>query len=451
MKQVICNKAKMLGDLGVEDIPYLNARGERARLFPVLSEKSKEGRTLSAFLAVLAQVRDFSNEVLSQLGQPVGIRGKVEAYTEICFPKSSNSKLRPDGLIVLSTGKKTWTALVEAKIGNDELRSEQVEAYLALAREVGADCVITISNQFTSTHEDCPVEVNGRLLKSVDLFHLSWFSILTSLNILSEGELVDDDDHTFLLDEFERFLIHDSAGLRRFTQMGKSWTAVLDRVRSGMALQKTNSDVVEVVTDWQSEVRDLCLYLTRKTGESVRPKVAKKIMNDPYALYEMHLDELVKERKLKVALSIPDAAATLDIEADISTRTIHFSSEFAAPKDKKRQFSRVNWLVWQIPDYESSETKIRSEWPGRAASIESTVAEASGEESPHVHADRSLMPHKFVLIRQVADGRKFVGRSTFITELEQGALHFYEEVLSHIKAWVPSAPKIRPAVEEETG
>lgn len=433
----------------MEDLPYLGARGERARLFPVLSEKSKEGRTLSAFLAVLAQVREFSDKVLRKVGQPVGVRAKLMAFSEVTFPKSSNPKLRPDGLVVLDTGKRVWTALIEAKIGAADLAQDQVEAYLSLAREVGADCVITISNDFTATHDSSPVNVNGRLLRKVELFHFSWFSLLTYLNVLSSSEEIEDNDHQFLLEEFERFLLHDSAGLKRYTQMDKAWGPILDQLRSGLNLTKSSDDVRSVVESWQAELRDLCFYLTRRTGELVVRKSPKRIANDASALFERDLTDLIENKTFAVTLEIPNAAALLNIEADLNTRTIRFSSELAAPQDKQRQTSRMNWILWQLPDENSSTTRIRSLWPGRAAPIETTVAEALDDNTLHSHPDKSMLPHKFVLMNQMTDGRKFAGRSTFVSELEDGALNFYEEVLSHLKAWVPPAPKVRPAIEEE--
>ncbi len=433
----------------MHNLPFFDAFGEKSRLFPVLSEKSKEGRTLSAFLSVFAQVKELSNEILGAVGNPVGTRATVSTFTEVSFPKSKQPKIRPDGLIVLQTGKRTWSALVEAKIGNDDLKADQIESYLSLAREVGIDAVITLSNQFTTTRDQSPVTVNGHLLRTVSLYHYSWFSILTYLSVLSGNDRVEDPDHNFLLEELERFLIHQSAGLKRFTQMTPSWTSVVDNVRSGLSLSKSGADERAVVESWQAEIRDLALYLTRKTGETVAEKVSKKVMNDPTAIFDRHLKSLVEERRLTVDFAIPNAAAPLSIEVDLTTRTIHFSAQLAAPKDKKRQASRLNWLLVQLPDDKEQTTKVRTLWPGRASPIETTVFEARSDDMLHSHPDRSLLPHKFVLIDQMTDGRKFGGRSTFINELESGAIGFYENVLSHLKAWTPPAPKIRKAIEEE--
>ncbi len=67
------------------DLPEYLARGERARLFPVLADTSKEGRSTSILLACLANVREFSQSMLSSIGQRVGKRAAVVTYTEVAF------------------------------------------------------------------------------------------------------------------------------------------------------------------------------------------------------------------------------------------------------------------------------------------------------------------------------------------------------------------------------
>ena len=110
-------------------------RGEKARLFPILSDTSKEGRTTSIVLACLAHVQEFGRAMLATVGQRLGVRAEIVCYTEICFKKGETpTSDRPDGLIVLKVGSREWKALVEAKVGNAELEQSQVERYLELAR-----------------------------------------------------------------------------------------------------------------------------------------------------------------------------------------------------------------------------------------------------------------------------------------------------------------------------
>ena len=127
-------------------IPDYLAQGEPARLFPVLATTSKECRSTSVLLACMAHVDELGRELLSSVGQRVGKRSKISNFTEVVFkgPATSN-KERPDGLILVKTGSKVWRALVEAKVGNSQLRVDQVERYRAMAKAHHIDCVITIS------------------------------------------------------------------------------------------------------------------------------------------------------------------------------------------------------------------------------------------------------------------------------------------------------------------
>ena len=137
---------------GSEQLPDYLKQGEAARLFPVLSTTSKEGRTTSIVLACLCKIDEFGARLLSSVGQRVGARATVDTYTEVVFhEQSAGIKDRPDGLIVVRIGSREWRALVEAKVGNSELDADQIERYRVLAKENGIDCVITLSNQFATS------------------------------------------------------------------------------------------------------------------------------------------------------------------------------------------------------------------------------------------------------------------------------------------------------------
>ncbi|MBV1918599.1 MAG: hypothetical protein KUG65_11150 [Sphingomonadaceae bacterium] len=433
----------------MENITDIDGLGETARLFPVLSESSREGRTLSVMLACLAHIPDFSNAILGKIGRRVGPRADVSAYTEVTFPNINEGKQRPDGLIVVRTGKSVWRAFVEAKIGNSSPGTEQVEAYLRLAREVGIDAVITISNDFTSSPDISPIIVDRKLTRRVKLHHFSWYSFLTTLNVLSEGGEVEDDDHRFIFDELERFFIHPSAGLQRFTQMATSWPNLLDRMKSGVPIPKAGDDVSAVIESWHSELRDLCLLLTRKTGAHVDIKLPAKQKSNPQERVAADSKLLSAKSLLSATLIVPDAAAPLHLEADLASRTLRAVATLDAPKDKVRQASRLNWILSQLVEADGETTRLLSHWPGRAKTMESSLAEARDNPGLHSHPDRRLLPHGFSILMRMADGRKFAGRKTIIVELEQLAIDFYEQVFGQLKAWQAPAPRLRKAVEEE--
>lgn len=128
-------------------LPEYLSQGEQARLFPVLATTSKEGRTTSIVMACLAKIDEFGSSLLNSVGQKVGVRTNVETYTEVvCKNHPTNTKDRPDGLIVVKNGNREWRALVEAKVGSNELDADQIEKYRQLAKDNAIDCVISISN-----------------------------------------------------------------------------------------------------------------------------------------------------------------------------------------------------------------------------------------------------------------------------------------------------------------
>ena len=106
-----------------------------ARLIPVTTAsgvEAKERCSASAFLAVMSSVEEFGRAILKPLGAPAG---KVETFVEVPF-KVGNGTIRPDGVITVARGSKTWSALVEVKTGPNELIPGQIESYLDLAREL---------------------------------------------------------------------------------------------------------------------------------------------------------------------------------------------------------------------------------------------------------------------------------------------------------------------------
>ncbi len=91
-----------------------NENWTRARLIPVSgigSEKEAETRAASAVLAVLSVVRDLSVALFSPMGASRAAKAIVETYTEPQFVLDGK-RIRPDGVVRISYGKATWTALV---------------------------------------------------------------------------------------------------------------------------------------------------------------------------------------------------------------------------------------------------------------------------------------------------------------------------------------------------
>jgi hypothetical protein len=235
--------------------------GDEARLFPILAETSREKRVASIFLAVMTQIPALAEEVLATVGIRVGKYTKIRAFTEVVVKIKSDGGCRPDGLIVVNTGRSEWTALVEAKIGKRPLTEDQVQKYIELAKVNGIDAVITISNQFTAKPEHSPVSIQKTQLRKVSLYHWSWPWLVTVCKILTYQETVEDAEQTYLLSQLNHFLAHPATGIEHFTQMAPSWKDITQSVANHEALRKTSPDV----EGWRRNAISACI--SRATSE----------------------------------------------------------------------------------------------------------------------------------------------------------------------------------------
>ena len=157
---------------------------EKARLIPVSNvkgDKEKENRATSALLSVLSAVDEFGREFTKQRG---AIRGDLQGYSQVIFKSKNGTCLQPDGVIRITKGGRSWTALVEVKTGKNNLKDDQVISYMELAKERGYECVITISNQIAKIAGLHPVEYQKRKFQNVNLHHVSWSDLSVILDFL---------------------------------------------------------------------------------------------------------------------------------------------------------------------------------------------------------------------------------------------------------------------------
>src|SRR4051812_29350667 len=100
----------------------------QARLIPtsgINGADEQERRATSALLAVMSAVREFGRAMTQPFGAPAGV---LETYVEVPFVWAEK-KCFPDGLIRVTRGQRSWTALVEVKTGTNDLATEQLETY----------------------------------------------------------------------------------------------------------------------------------------------------------------------------------------------------------------------------------------------------------------------------------------------------------------------------------
>lgn len=424
--------------------PDYLVQGEAARLFPVLATTSKEGRTTSIVLACISMIEEFGSELMNAVGKRVGKRAKIETYTEIVFKNEKiQVKDRPDGLIVLHNGSNEWRALVEAKVGSAEVGASQVEKYREIAKEQGLDCVITISNQFATQPEHHPVEDVRKSRSKIPVFHWSWMSILTITDILLKQDSVVDEDQKLLLNELRRFLTHESAGVKGFDRMPPEWAEINRLVSAGGKIPAKSHEAVVVVDAWHQETRDLSLILSRQTETSVQEKLSRKHQTDPAQRRKDELQHLREHGQIRSVLDVPDAAAPVEVVADIARRAIDIGMSLRAPEDKVSSKARVNWLLRQVKTEKIDEVFIRMTWPGRSETTQFKLSELIKDPAICEKDKTGLQVTRFHIFIARCLGARFTQQVNFIKELEDVVPFFYREIGQNLKEWRKPAPKIK--------
>jgi hypothetical protein len=422
----------------VIETPDFIKSGEVARLIPVISDSRKEQRAASALLAIFSAVPDFANSILASLGQKIGKRSIVNTFTEVVFHEETSD--RPDGLIIIQTGKSNWTTLIEAKIGKAKLEKDQIERYLRLAKNHSIDAVISISNEFVARPTHHPISVSKILTNKVDLFHLSWTSILTEAILLHENSELSDPEQAFLIREFVRFFSHDSAGVTGYTQMPPTWNEAVKTLQSGGKLKTNSLEVEQIVSGWHQETREISLQLSQYLTRRVELKLSKKHANDASARIREDAQLLCDKGVLLSSFSIPDTVSDLFLAADLKTRSIRASMLVDAPKDKKTTKARINWLLRQLKDADEVDVTVRIKWSSRATDTDVPLARLrESSDLPEILSSNAT-PRAFEVMSTSSQGGRFSGNKTFIMDVEELCPYFYENVGQRLKNPPQPAP-----------
>ena len=428
-----------------DSLPSYLSQGELARLFPVLSTTSKEGRTTSIVLATLTKVDELCASMLGTVGQRVGKHAEITIFTEVVFKGQKNDlKDRPDGLIILRVGKREWRALIEAKVGNSQLDEGQIERYRAIAKSHNIDCVITVSNQFATSPLHHPIDSVRKSRSKIPVYHWSWMKILTTADLLISQGAVKDSDQLYLLNELRRFLSHESAGVKGFDRMPGEWSSLNKLVSSGGVIPAKSTDALTVIEAWHQETKDLSLILSRLTEAHVTERMSRKHASEPNQRLKDELNALREHNNLRCSLEIPDAAAPLEIVADLSRRSFDVGMTLRAPEDKVSSKARLNWLLRQTKSVDSADIFVRMNWPGTSEPTQFSLLQLREDQSVIDEGKEHLTPHSFHVFLSKRTSGRFTQQVNFIVDLEAYVPEFYDKIGSKLSVWKKPAPKIKP-------
>lgn len=420
--------------------------GERARLIPVTSSRQKELAAVSTVLSVFRIVPEYARIMLEEAGAPWSKRSRLSAWSEVCFKKKRQTRSslpRPDGMLVVDTTRSEWVALVEGKIKGEEIKTEQLERYMDLAREVGADAVLTISNQFATVPHHHPTSFDKKKKGKIGLYHFSWLSLLSNAQLLSENESVTDREQAIVLKELIRFLEHELTGVKPFDRMGTSWKDICSKVQNAETLRKSDRALDASIADWHQLCRYLALSLSTHIGKQVAIHMNRKHKKDPEARVRDHTETVISRYRLADDFDIPNAAGLIHLEADLRRRTISMAMELDPPADKKRPTAAVNWLTRQLKGKEISNLLVCCSWPRRTPTTALNFVEALQYPEDLVPEGITELPTKLEVRRVVDLAGRFKGAKTLVEDTEKAFRDFYKDIGQHLTPWTPPPPKYK--------
>ena len=350
------------------DFNDLALKRHEVRLFPtagIKGEREAEMRATAALLAMVRSVAEFGGTIIKRSGGPGGKAKNVQCFTEVSFLPDfpeDNEPARPDGIIRREYGKKVWTALVEVKVGGNQIDEKQVNTYLKWANSLNFDALITVSNQITKPNGDPPYSF--RKYKHVKVKHFSWEKIHSIAQVLcGKRKGIEDVDQKWMLEQFDLYLADENSRIIAPPTLGKSWHPILKHVKANTL--NVHSDLVQdLIERWFAFLRIASLKLGAKIGQEVRVRIPGKFKKNPAGLIKMESKKTIDTGILTGELIFPKTVMDdIRLCVDLKKKELQLSHKINAPDEGHRD-TRVKWIIHELNKLEDvpSNLRIKVDW-----------------------------------------------------------------------------------------
>jgi hypothetical protein len=270
---------------------------------------------------------------------------------------------------------------------------------------------------------------------------------MTEARVQHEHRGIADTDQAWILGELIAYLDHEKAGAGGFDDMGEFWVGVRDGARQH-TLRVSDKGVRDVADRWEQFVQYLALGLCQTLGRNVEAMWPRKL--DAASRRDLAVRSLVEGGQLVATLRVPDAAAPIDMAADLRSRLLTTSVELPAPREGRAR-TRINWVIRQLRDAPES-IRLEVRYPLAKETVAASLKEARAKPDKLLYAqDPQREPRAFriVLARDLGAKRgKLAG--SFVAESKKQTIDFYRTIVQGLKAWTPSAPKLPSESAEPT-
>ncbi|RUM92810.1 MAG: hypothetical protein DSZ27_02165 [Thiomicrospira sp.] len=413
---------------------------KKARLFPT-GNTELENQTTSIFLASLAAVKEYREELLLDIGVNK-IRNKninVHVFAEV-QKDNKKAECRPDGLLVVTSGKNNplieWIAFIESKVGNQRLNQAQVDQYVEFGKEIGVDNIITISNYMVTSASDSPFTTRKR---NFQLYHWSWTYLKVAAKRLVRAGVIEDPDHEFILTELRRYFDAHSK-LNNFTNMGgKEWKEAVQKCRDLGQDAKLPKDCTNtLVESYKQEEKDIALQLTDRNESGLFVQL-EPFKNDRV---EMLNDMLEKHRKFTSTFVIDhDKNRKFSITVDFLKLEIECTTNISIDKGKAQ--AQTSSLINLFQDSgHTSQLLVNAFYPRNktpnldSISLQKLIEEKNAKGNSvysTVNKDMGEKVKYFEVKTKDLLGAEFMAPLKFVDRIEDIAQRFLEHVVVNIK------------------
>lgn len=300
--------------------------GAPARLIPTSAQD--ELRTTNVFLATLSIVDDFAKALLGNIGLKMKPKSRMTCFTEVKL----NCGDRIDGAIFFKDTKgEEVRILVEAKTGSNSLKksdnAKQVARYLDQCKNYGFTHILTISNDFASSPDLHPVNLDGRK-SSGKAFHWSWSSILSEAHIQLKHLGVADPEQAFILKEFIAYMEDPKTGVYSFNKMHKDWKKVSQALFQKHTYRKNAPEITEMIGNLHEYSRYLSISLNTAIAVNVTEEIKKEFKGKGKEKWLYDCETLSSEFKYNTSYAIPNTVSNLNMEFDFAAHAIRLGVQF---------------------------------------------------------------------------------------------------------------------------
>jgi len=215
-------------------------------------------------------------------------------------------------------------------------------------------------------------------------------------------------------------------------------------------LTRSTEGVEDVVNAWQELTRYIALQLSTRIGRTVTVALPSKHDKDPEQRLRHDLALLCDENRMYEEFSIPDAAAKVQLEANLAHRTLRCSMNMRAPQDRKLPKSCVTWIVNQLKKVEDPDSLlVFAKWPGRTQDTYAPLSVLRKDRQAILVGGKDKMPRSFDVALSWDLGRDFSRVQKFVEAAVEIIPQFYQDAGQHLRQWVPKPPQVKETKRKE--